>query len=69
MCITVKDMEEESRVSTLPMRARELAAALARADDARLMSLEARMAAVEASVHSLLLRITQLAERVEQLRV
>ena len=46
--------------ATLPMKARELAAALARADDSRLMSLEARVASVEASIHSLLLRVIQL---------
>ena len=38
--------------ATLPMKARELAAALARADDARLMSLEARVASVEASMRA-----------------
>ena len=54
-------------VPTLSMKARELAAALARAEDARLMSLEARMASVEASIHSLLQRVTQLTRQLEQL--
>ena len=60
---------EESNALTLPMKASELAAALARADDARLINLEARMASMEASIHSLLLRVTQLTDRLEQLGV